>query len=115
MQLTTVFTLLTAAASVASAWEFTGYRDRNYGGGVIIYRSGNGMTNNLCADIANNVDNKMSSFKWYRATHATCSFKLYDGNGCSGTKLASSGGTWNVAALSTANDNKASSLWVDCV
>jgi len=114
MQLTTVFTLLTAAASAASAWEFTGYRDQSYKGGVVIYRSGNGLVNNQCSDIVAN-DNKMSSFKWYRGTNIGCSFKLFNGHGCKGKKLASSTGNWNVPSISKENNDKASSLWVDCL
>ena len=114
MQFTTAFALLAAAASVTSAWEFTGYRDESYGGGVIIYRSGNGLVNNLCIDIITN-NNKMSSFKWYRGTNIGCSFKLFDSYKCKGTMLASSTGNWNVASISTKNNDKASSLWVDCL
>lgn len=114
MQLTTIFTLLTATATVASAWEFTGYRDQLYKGGVVVGRSGGILTNNLCVDIIIN-DNKMSSFKWYRGFDLSCSFTLFDGHGCKGRLLASSGPNWNVPAISAGNDNEASSLWVDCL
>ena len=114
MRFHTLAFALPAIASVASAWEFTGYQFQNYKGDVVIYRSGNGLTNNLCVDIIEN-DNKMSSFKWYRGTNIGCSFKLFQYHGCKGEVLASSTGSWNVAAISTVNDNRASSLWVDCL
>jgi len=114
MQVTIVFTILTAAASVASAWDFSGYRDQQYGG-VIITRSGDGKTNDLCVDITGSNDNQMSSFKWNRGSDNSCNFKLLDSRGCKGTTIASSSGNLNVPAISSSNDNKASSLWVDCL
>src|SRR5688500_329797 len=114
MQFKQLLSAVAVMGSVASAWEFTGWHEQHYTGGLVIYRSGNGLTNNLCVDIINN-DNGMSSFKWYRGTNVFCSFKLFDGHGCSGALLASSTGNWNVPAISDVNDNRASSLWVDCL
>ncbi|PPR07977.1 hypothetical protein CVT24_002710 [Panaeolus cyanescens] len=111
------FTNIIAAAAVitsVSAWEFTGWADQNYSGDLVIYRSGNGLVNNLCVDIIQN-DNRMSSFKWYRGTNIGCSMKLFDGHGCSGALIGSSTGNWNVAAISNVNNDRVSSLWVDCL
>ena len=105
---------LPVIASIVSAWEFTGWDLQLYQGDLLIYRSGNGLTNNLCVDIIQN-DNRMSSFKWYRGTNIFCSFKLFDNHHCEGDVLASSTGNWNVPAISHQNDNRASSLWVDCI
>ena len=114
MQLITVLTVLTAAASTTSAWKFSGWDKQLYQGGLVISRSGNVLTNNLCADIIIN-DNKMSSFQWNQDGDLFCAFKLFDGHGCKGRELGSSTGSWNVPAISTKGNNKASSLWVDCL
>ena len=114
MQFSALLALAPTLATLASAWEFTGWADQQYSGDLVIYRSGNGLVNNMCVDIVNN-NNRMSSFKWYRGTNIGCAMSLWDGSGCSGTKLASSTGNWNVPAMSAAANDKVSSLWVDCL
>ncbi|KAF9050590.1 hypothetical protein BJ165DRAFT_1402286 [Panaeolus papilionaceus] len=113
MQFTTSFIIAALAAS-ANAWSFKGWANQNYSGDLVISRSGNGLVNNQCTDIVAN-DNRLSSFKWDRGTNIFCSMKIFDGHGCKGTVIASTTGDWNVAAISSAHDNKASSLWVDCI
>ncbi|KAF9050612.1 hypothetical protein BJ165DRAFT_1366948 [Panaeolus papilionaceus] len=111
---TTTAAILTTLIASAHAWEFTGWADAGYTGDLVIYRSGNGLTNNLCVDIIQN-DNRMSSFQWYRGTNIFCSMKLFDAHGCTGDVLASSTGDWNVRQISDENNDRASSLWVDCL
>ncbi|KAF8459916.1 hypothetical protein BDZ91DRAFT_740554 [Kalaharituber pfeilii] len=114
MHFSNLFATVLTTVSLASAWEFTGWYDQHYSGPLVIYRSGNGFTNNLCVDIIQN-DNQMSSFKWYRGSNIFCSFKLFDNYKCEGEVLASSTGNWNVPAISAKNNDRASSLWVDCL
>ena len=117
MQLTTVFTLLTAAASVASAaavWDFKGYSLANFGN-LIVHARG-GLSDNVCIDLVG-FDNTMSSFRWDHGTDNPCRFRLYDLPGCQGQILATSMPSLsdpNLALPPPSVDNKASSLGVDC-
>lgn len=113
MQLATILTLFTTA-SVAYAWRFTAYSLKEYKGDKILDRSGNALTNNLCIDIIEN-DNRMSSFKWNQGGNPLCQFKLFDRHGCRGSPFAISTTSWEVDAISPRNDNKASSVWFDCL
>ncbi|KAF9050610.1 hypothetical protein BJ165DRAFT_1459013 [Panaeolus papilionaceus] len=111
MKFTTTTAILTTLIASAHAWEFTGWDGQNYTGEKLIYRSGGITTNNLCVDIIIN-DNRMSSFQF---VSGGCDMKLFDGHGCAGTVLGSSTSSWNVAAISSVHNNKASSLWIDCI
>jgi len=114
MRFNTVALTLAAVASVASAWDFTGWHLQNYKGDLVIQRSGGVTTNNQCVDIVKN-DDTMSSFKWSKRWFEACRMKLFDGHGCKGEVLASADESWNVPAISKVHDNRVSSLWVDCI
>jgi len=111
MKFTTL--LVASLATTVSAWTFQSWRDPNYGGGLVVSYSGDGNVNDACYEINTN-DNSMSSFKWNPGNNVFCSFKLYDSHGCVGDLLGSSTGGLNVGQMGT-NDNRASSVWVDCV
>ncbi|KAF9050589.1 hypothetical protein BJ165DRAFT_1009640 [Panaeolus papilionaceus] len=106
--------ILATLAATASAWEFTGWADVNYSGDLIIYRSGDGSVNDQCTNLVINND-RMSSFKWHRGSDNSCSMKLFEDSNCSGNVLGNSAEDWEVSAISSANNDKVSSLWVDCL
>jgi len=112
MQLATVFTLLTATASVAASWEFKGWSDSDYLGNLLIHATG-GLSDNVCIDITMG-NNQMSSFKWNHGSNNPCRFKLYNGLGCNGLVLYGSMLSMSRINMPVNKDNKASSLGIDC-
>jgi len=112
MQLTTVFAILTAGVSVASAWSFKGWDGAGYTGSLLISSTG-GLVDNLCIDITLG-NNQMSSFQWNHGVDNPCLFRLYDFASCSGPPLATSVATWNNPSMANPINNKAASLRVDC-
>jgi len=111
MQLTTVFAILTAGASVASAWSFRGWANPPFTAPLLIAATG-GLVDNLCIDITLG-NNQMSSYQWNHGVDNPCIFRLYDLAGCTGAVLATSMASMNNPSMGAGN-NMASSLWVDC-
>lgn len=111
MQLTTGLILLTATASIASAWIFTGYTDFNYGGDVVINATSGA---NPCLNVTAIFNDQLSSFKWDRTCNEFCEFTLFTDYKCAGPVLVTSRDYSLHSDMSEETNDLASSLSVHC-
>lgn len=124
MQPTLGLILLTAAASITSAWSFVGYSDFSYQGTVILNVQGDGLPGSgstspfdqptYCANLLPMYDDLLSSFEWERKVDEFCKFTVFRDYHCIGPVLITSREASVELNMTPDTDKMASSVLIHC-
>lgn len=118
MKLATNFVLLTATASIASAWSLIAYKDGGQQGDVVISDSGSATRASSrsvpCRDINVAFNDQVSSFTWQRGPNEFCVLTLYESYGCVDRVLLITRADRVQEDLDSWTNDKASSWSVRC-